>query len=379
MKFLNKYILKKAITNPWEIAPKPEKTDYKFIIVIPSLREGENILHTLQSISSQNSELQKQLLVIFVINNSENADNETKIENQKSKNLLNKFQGIFEIGIIDAYSKFPLSNKHAGVGLARKIGFDLALPFTNKNTILCALDADTTISPDYLIILDSYFSKQKVNCLVLGIKHQYSENLNEEKAIREYEDFLYSTANKLKKINSPYGFVSMGSAMCFSPECYIKAGGISKKKATEDFYFLQEVVKTSSIKSIPEIIVYPSPRVSNRVYLGTGFRMGQAKKGDKLIKLKYDDESFKYLGEWIKLGEKSYQISIQQVLIEAREIEIRLPIFLIQNKIEKIWRGLNSSSSNNNNFKSQFHRWFDGLKTYRFLKYFSTDHSASVQ
>jgi cellulose synthase/poly-beta-1,6-N-acetylglucosamine synthase-like glycosyltransferase len=379
MKKLNKYILKKAITKPWLITPIPLKSNYKFIIVIPALKEGENILPTLQSISSQNIELQKQLLVVFVINNSKNANNEIKLDNQKTEILLKKFNSIYEIGIIDAYSNYPLPSKHAGVGLARKIGFDLVLPFTSNNTVLCSLDADTTISPDYLTILDSYFSKQKVDCLVLGIKHQFSKNQGEEKAIREYEEFLYSTADKLKKVNSPYGFVTMGSAMVFSPECYMKAGGISKKKATEDFYFLQEVVKTSSVKSIPEILVHPSSRVSNRVYLGTGFRMGQAQNGEKLTNLKYDDESYNILKKWISLGEKSFQVSIQNILVKTEIIDSRLPLFLTQNNLEKIWDGLNSSSSNKNNFKGQFHRWFDGLKTYRFLKYFSIDHSASVQ
>ena len=60
---------------------------------------------------------------------------------------------------------------------------------------------------------------------------------NEEKAIRVYENFLCSTAKKLKRAGSPYGFITMGSAIAFTPDCYMKAGGISKKKATEDFKF----------------------------------------------------------------------------------------------------------------------------------------------
>ena len=49
----------------------------------------------------------------------------------------------------------------------------------------------------------------------------------------------------------------------------------------------------------------------------------------------------------------------------------RLKNFLLQEGIENIWENLQSSSPSENHFTKQFHRWFDGFKTIRFLKHFT--------
>ena len=45
--------------------------------------------------------------------------------------------------------------------------------------------------------------------------------------------------------------------------------------------------------------------------------------------------------------------------------------FLIYEGIETIWSNLQSSSPTEDHFIQQVHRWFDGLKTIRLLKYFT--------
>ena len=207
--------------------------------------------------------------------------------------------------------------------------------------------------------------------MVPGVKHQKSEDKVINSEIRLYERFLYDTANCMKNSGSPYGFITMGSAMVFTAKAYISAGGISRRKATEDFYFLQEVVKTTSVKSIPEILVHPSARESGRVYLGTGFRMKQAKEGFDIKSLYYTDDAFLILKAWLDLGTNSWKMSFQIVLNKAVEIKTELRDFLIAENLSKIWEGLQHSSKNNQQFVKQFHRWFDGLKTHRLLKYFS--------
>ena len=166
---MNKYITKKAIKEPWGLNSNPPKSIYRFIIVIPSFKEGNEIIPTLESIALQDMELQKQLLVVFVINNSDNADDQTIMQNHFTRRAILQFECKFDICTIDAYLEYPLPRKQAGVGLARKIGFDLVLPYSSKNTILCGLDADTIISPDYLNTIDAYFINQKI--FLLQDKH----------------------------------------------------------------------------------------------------------------------------------------------------------------------------------------------------------------
>jgi glycosyltransferase involved in cell wall biosynthesis len=376
---MEKYLLKKAIKTPWELNPLPEKKNYKFIIVIPSFNEKDLILTTLDSIKNQKSIELSKILVIVVINNSEMNSPIIKENNKITNNELNNFYVPFEISIIDAYEQNPLPQKHAGVGLARKIGFDLSLPFANSNTVLIALDADTIISSTYFSQLNHYFSRGTYHCIIPGIKHQKGETILQENAIREYENFLFITAKEMKHAGSPYGFITMGSAMAFTKNCYMKAGGIPRKKATEDFYFLQEVVKTSSVFTIPKVLVYPSARPSDRVYLGTGFRMMQAKNGENLTDLYYNKKAFQILKNWLILGQKGFNSPLEKMLIDAIKIHPNLPQFLKENRIIKIWDGLNSSCKNEEKFKHQFHCWFDGLKTHRLLKYFSIDPYPSSQ
>lgn len=340
--------------------------------MIPACGEREYLPNTLDSISSQPQEYLNSTLVIIVLNNSENAETALIKNNAESQNYIEEYDCEFEIIYIDAFSRgkeFPV--KSSGVGLARKIGFDLALSYADHSTLLCSLDADTLISSDYFKTITKYKIELAFNCIVPGIWHQKGKNELIETGIRKYEHFIFSTAEKLRKAGSPYGFITVGSAMVFTVHAYISAGGMSKRKATEDFYFLQEVVKSTSVTTIPEKLVYPSARESGRVYLGTGFRMLQVKQGLDLDSLHYSDISFEILQEWLNLGEKCWKKSIESLLLDTDEINTKLTNFLIQEGIKNKWLGLKKSAQTQIQFIRQFHRWFDGLKTHRLLKYFS--------
>ena len=85
-------------------------------------------------------------------------------------------------------------------------------------------------------------------------------------------------------------------------KAYIACGGMSKKKATEDFYFLQALSKYSPIFTIEDVLVFPSSRVTNRVYLGTGFRMQEYKSTKQFTNLMFSSKSFKCLKEIITIA-----------------------------------------------------------------------------
>ena len=87
------------------------------------------------------------------------------------------------------------------------------------------------------------------------------------------EDYLYDTAKKIKDCGLPYGYVSIGSAMAFSVDAYISIGGMNTRKATEDFYFLQEIAKTKHVNTIDDEIV-ELMRASNCFMVGLGIETG---------------------------------------------------------------------------------------------------------
>ena len=145
---------------------------------------------------------------------------------------------------------------------------------------------------------------------------------------------------------------------------------MNRLKATEDFYFLQELTKHFGVMhTIEKIIVFPSSRESKRVYLGTGYRMTKALEGDKINQLYFSDQSFISLREFLEIINKSYNLSFNQLIKKTEKIE-GLNNFLIKNDIEKIWDSL-IKNVDYEKYISQFHRWFDALKTIKFLKYYS--------
>ena len=312
-------------------------------------------------------------MVIIVVNHSEDSDNSIKKDNNKTLRFLSKAKYLFILGIIDAASPgLELAPNQAGVGLARKIGMDMALPYlAAKSSLLFSTDADTTLANHYLITVINYFNEHQISAAVLGFKHRAASDHNIQNSIREYEKFLLYTANQIKKSGSPYGYVSMGSTMVCTVKAYVAIGGMPRKKATEDFYFLQEMTKFCGVYSIPDILVHPSPRITNKVYLGTGFQMTQAQSGFKIKNLYYSKYAFNLLKQWIELAAKSWKISLDELLIKLNLINPKLKKFLIYEGIETIWLNLQSSSPTKDHFIQQVHRWFDGLKTIRLLKHFT--------
>ena len=69
--------------------------------------------------------------------------------------FINQTDFNYELIPIDAFSTgFELPEKFAGVGLARKIGFDLVLPYSDDSSLLCSLDAEVNVDFDSAIKLD---------------------------------------------------------------------------------------------------------------------------------------------------------------------------------------------------------------------------------
>jgi len=369
---ISTYLNKRGIFGPWKIGLPLNRT-FNQAIVIPAYSEFKFISQTLESINKNKPELLNQTLVAVVINNTNNSPKSIKENNQLTLQKLNGDNYQFTHAVIDAASSgLELPLKHAGVGLARKIGMDLVLPhlISPKSLIFCT-DADTKVSSDYLSKVTQYFDFHNTSAAVIGFDHLQSEDSAINDAIGKYENFLKTTAKKMKNAGSPYGYVSMGSTIVCTAEAYCAVGGMSRKKATEDFYFLQELTKYCGVHNIPEILVFPSSRPISRVYLGTGYRMEQMQKGFDITNLYYSDDAYRYLSKWLHLGGHAWEKSLHDLLKDIKSIHPNLIGFLKIEGIEIIWSKIQNNAPSALHFKEQFHRWFDGLKTIRFLKRFS--------
>ncbi|MBC8256112.1 MAG: glycosyltransferase family 2 protein [Candidatus Marinimicrobia bacterium] len=367
------YLKKRGISGPWRIEPLINRT-FKQTIVIPAYEELEFLPKTLESINKNKPELLEQSLVVVVVNNATHAPQSVKENNQLTLQNLNENIYQFTLAVIDAASSgLELPLKHAGVGLARKIGIDLALPhLTSPYSLIFCTDADTKVGTDYLSKVLQYFESLDVQAAVVGFHHQRSNNSVLDATIRQYEKFLLSTAQKMKDAGSPYGYVAMGSTIVCTAEVYCAVGGMPRKKATEDFYFLQELSKYCGVQTIPETLVFPSSRPISRVYLGTGYRMEQMQKGFDIANLYYSDDAFLNLSKWLQLGSHAFGINLHDILKQLTDIHPNLVEFLESEGIGVVWSKIQYNAPSDTHFIKQFHRWFDGLKTIRFLKSFSS-------
>ena len=368
---LKKYIKNKLASKKWSPHKSPIKLKYDFLITIPSYSEYDYINKTLESIGRQNQHLLDKTLVSITINNSNQEDSSIVSNNEKTYNELLKSNYNFEILLIDAYSKKKsVEIKNAGVGMARKIGVDSCLNYLHANSLIIFIDADTTLSNNYLSKV--YSSYEKYNWEGATVNFEHNRDFPETaQFIAEYENFLKETSDKLSKSGSPYSYVPLGSTMISTLNGYIAIGGMNRKKAAEDFYFLQELEKYTGVHKINDILVYPSSRYLTRTYSGTSTRLKKCLDGELDMKsFYYSDFSFEVLRKWIELALNSNQKKCELILIGAEKINLKLKEFLIEQNINKSWESIRTAPTDTH-FINQFHKWFDAFKTLKLLKLFS--------
>jgi len=378
--------LERQSPNPWKLEWL-EKNGISNIIVVPAIAEFENLDTLLTSFVNNKPDYFSSTLVIFVINNKPTNSMEVKESNNKSLKLLHSIIRQKDIGnplvrkvidsdlgiaLIDASSKGKeLSEKDSGVGLARKTGLDLALTVFDysieKKKIMICLDADCKVDKDYLNTVVDEFNNKNLFAATINFSHDVSETGELTEAIIPYEIFLRYYILGLKHANSPYAFHTIGSTTAIDHNAYIKAGGMNKKKAAEDFYFLQKVAKNYKINKIVSTTVYPSSRHSWRVPFGTGRSISRFLSNNRNEYLLNDPIVFDVLKEWLILFNDKNTIDTKHLVDEAGKINKKLKSFLIQRKFPEQWDRILKNSKNSRQLQYQKLNWFDGFKTLKLV------------
>jgi len=154
----------------------------------------------------------------------------------------------------------------------------------------------------------------------------------------------------------------------YSISLYIRWGYV-KKKATEDFYFLQALAKYSKIYRINEILVFPSSRCEQRVYLGTGYRLNEFQNNKTFIELNYSVSAYQNLSHVIAITQKMWGKDYNLVYAKLKTISNKRAVdFLVENNFKNVWIKFCEETKNQKQFMLFFNQWFDALKTIKFLK-----------
>jgi hypothetical protein len=369
---ISTYLNKRASGN-WQIENDYKKY-YQKIIVVPSIAESEN-LPTLINSLEQNDELELlNTLLLIVVNNSSSSTEEVKNDNQKTIDYLKNIKSRVNISFIDACSTGKeMDDKNGGVGLARKIGMDLALTkfdyFSLNKKIMICTDADCIAEPYYLTKISQEFNRNNFEAAVVNFAHDINGDDEETKAIICYEIFLRYYVLGLSFAKSDYAFHTIGSAMLCTPEAYCKVEGMNKRKAAEDFYFLEKLAKIYPIGELKSTYVYPSKRSSWRVPFGTGRSVDRFLTNTKDEYLLYDPKSFIILKTWLQVfNDNSISNQIDLIPI-SKNVHPALSDFLTQQDFENFISKVLLKNNNPIEIEKQKHFWFDAFRTLKLIHY----------
>ena len=261
-------------------------------------------------------------------------------QNQKTIEMLRTCFG-GQVRIIDK-STVGWDSKNHGVGWARKILMDTINEVANADDIIISLDADTEYPPAYFESVKHIFETTNAVALSNPYYHKLIEQDAEDRAILRYEIYMRCYHLNLLRIRSLYAFTALGSAMAVRVNAYRKMGGMAPKKSGEDFYFLQQLCKIGRVATDNSVVVYPSTRLSSRVFFGTG---------PALIK--------GVAGDW-----NSYPIYSPKLWNEVAEIYKNFSQYFSQEDLQKF----RDNSKTEAQFQKFCHEKFDGLRILQYLK-----------
>lgn len=366
---LETYISKQIIEE--QNIEAPEK-DLQMVVVIPCFNEPD-ITTVLLSLW-QNIPTQCSVEVIVVVNSSELATQDQIVFNRATFDVLNLYaitNNRINLKLLPLL-KEGLPRKHAGVGLARKIGMDLAckrLSMVNQpQGVIVALDADSPVSPNYLTEIFNFFNKNRkavgANIAFEHVKHVDSENDDIHIATLRYELYLRYFRQGMKYAGFPYAYHTIGSCFSVRAECYAKVGGMPKRQAGEDFYLLHKLFPLGYFGEITSARVYPASRLSSRVPFGTGAMVIKIVGNNNVLSC-YNPKLFANLHSFFNMWDSFYQNP--DFPIEATTLDRGLIAFLVKNNFQDDIKMVKNNSASLSTFKKQLLNRFGAFKTIQYL------------
>jgi cellulose synthase/poly-beta-1,6-N-acetylglucosamine synthase-like glycosyltransferase len=275
--------------------------------------------------------------IIVVVNSAVDASDEVKARNQMSAQQARKYAHVIHVP--------DLPPKHAGVGLARKIGMDEALRRA-PDGIIVNYDADCRCDRNYLRAIEEHFAQnpKTPGCSIYFEHPPGPADL--------YELHLRYYVQALRFAGHPYAFHTIGSSMAVRAQVYMEQGGMNKRKAGEDFYFLQKVIALGEYTDLLTTRVIPSARESDRVPFGTGKAVGDQLRGKPA--LTYPFEAFADLKAFFE--DMSSPPQPMRKFFEAIDLEKKL-------------REIRANTASPVAFRDRSFRWFNGFTAMKYIHF----------
>lgn len=265
--------------------PLPLPTDYAHVLVMPVLGEPESCLdgvrHALQGDGSG--------LLVLVVNATSETPAAMLAQNQvllvalqaraQAKQLLHddppihwlRLEGSDTI-VVDRTSPGHRLPTGQGVGLARKLGADLALALKVRGLVRAtgfgSTDADAVLPASYFHAGER--AVEAASAAVFPFQHEPSSEPMLRHATALYELTLRYYVLGLAYAGSSYAYHSLGSTLYVRFDAYTQVRGFPRRQAGEDFYLLDKLVKLGAIERLAAPVISIQSRLSSRVPFGTG-------------------------------------------------------------------------------------------------------------
>jgi len=216
----------------------------------------------------------RRVLVIIVVNATADAPAPVRRANEQLLHQLGELPATDELHVlaIDRTSPGNTLPANHGVGMARRIGCDLALALRHAGKLrsrwIHTTDADVTLPPDYFSAADAV-TAANVTALTYAFWHD-ADTTTEGRALALYELSLRYYVRGLQWAGSDYGFHTVGSTLAVDATAYAKVRGVPLRCAGEDFYLLNKLAKLGRIHTPAAPAIRIRQRPSARVPFGTG-------------------------------------------------------------------------------------------------------------
>jgi hypothetical protein len=373
MGFASGYLKKRALFP--ELIKEAPSENTGIVVVVPSFDEPEITL-LLDSLAICDKP-ECGVEVIIVVNAPAGASRENLLNNLESIIKIESWKKehpgcFFNVFVIDVTS---VELEGWGVGLARKTGMDEALrrfsALSRPEGIILNLDADCKVKANYFTaVYNGMINRKDRSACSIYFEHPISGDKfsgSVYKAIVQYELHLRYYFQGVKFTGFPYVHHTIGSAIAVKAFSYMKVGGMNRRLAGEDFYFIQKLVPSGGFFNLNTTTVFPSPRSSFRVPFGTGPVISRLTRTNDDIMLTYNIEAFRDLKFLFSLIDKIFLTDYDDPGFFFIDLPEGLKQFIaIDEWIEKI-REIKRNTSGIQSFRKRFFGWFNMFKIVKYL------------
>lgn len=346
------------------------------IVVVPAFDEPEinTLLDSLISCDKPNCVTE----VLIIINAPPGADRHTLENNIKSIKNINSWKKshnpFFRLYIVDL-GQSPV--RQWGVGLARKAGLDEALRrydyLDSPEGVIVNLDADCRVKEDYFLSLENDFllKRERKACSICFEHPLKGSEFPKEiyRSVAQYELHLRYYYQALKYSGFPWVFHTVGSTIGVRASAYLKAGGMNRRRAGEDFYFIQKLVPAGGYFSLNSTMVYPSPRISSRVPFGTGLAISRMTSLNEQHFMTYNPLAFKDLRDFFSTIDDAFRNDDQELNDLFDHLPESVKSFLDREEWLSRIGEIKKNTSGLQSFTKRFYFWFNMFKVVKYLNY----------